>query len=284
VIADLEEKTAEKVAQEIRGTYNTEALAVKCDVTSWDSQVAAFQAAVAKYGRVDIVIANAGITEIGKFSFPEADAKGVPVKPDLKTIDVNLIGVLYTSHLALFYLAKNPSKNKALVLTGSMASMAGIPFSPMYSTAKHALIGLLRSLVGEGREDVRVNVISPWFTDTRILGPDTRFLIAGLPFTRLSAVTGAIILAATDPDFSTNGAIFSIPDDGEVFRIDRGDVDIYNAGMYKLLIGRINALKTSLGNMNQASLALKQQSGSIKVALLGVIAAVGYGAYTKFSG
>lgn len=43
-----------------------------------------------------MVIANAGVTELGKFSFPGGSGGGVPVKPRLTTIEVNLIGVLYS--------------------------------------------------------------------------------------------------------------------------------------------------------------------------------------------
>ena len=65
----------------------------RVDVSSWESQAAAFENVVAQQGRVDVVFANAGITEKGSL-MPEKDGK--PTKPELATINVNFIGVLYS--------------------------------------------------------------------------------------------------------------------------------------------------------------------------------------------
>lgn len=78
------------------------ATAVKCDVTSWDEQVALFKHGIKTYGALDIVFANAGIGEHGGewLSNKKVLANGDPVKPDLSTLTVNLIGVYVYSALA----------------------------------------------------------------------------------------------------------------------------------------------------------------------------------------
>lgn len=66
----------------------------ECDVSSWESQAAAFEKVYARHGRVDIVFANAGISREGNILPEKGD--GRPVKPNLKTLNVNLVGVVYS--------------------------------------------------------------------------------------------------------------------------------------------------------------------------------------------
>lgn len=66
-----------------------------CDVTSWELQAEVFEAIHAKHGRIDIVCANAGIPETGSFFTTTGDK---PVKPDLKTYDVDLTGAMYSKY------------------------------------------------------------------------------------------------------------------------------------------------------------------------------------------
>jgi NAD(P)-dependent dehydrogenase (short-subunit alcohol dehydrogenase family) len=64
----------------------------QCDVSSWESQYTAFEEVHSEYGSIDIVIANAGIAEIGKLiDFDEETVSA----PNLKTLNVNLTGVLF---------------------------------------------------------------------------------------------------------------------------------------------------------------------------------------------
>jgi NAD(P)-dependent dehydrogenase (short-subunit alcohol dehydrogenase family) len=86
----------------------------KCDISSWDDQKSAFEQIYKENGRIDVVIPNAGITEKGSF-IPKND--GEPQKPNLTTLDVNLVGTLYSEFPAfnLFqkhYLISSSSSNK----------------------------------------------------------------------------------------------------------------------------------------------------------------------------
>ena len=101
-----------------------------------------------------------------------------PPPPSLAVLDVNLTGVLYTSHLALFYLARNPqsapadpycdpakiSRDRHLLLMSSMAGIAPIPTQTLYATSKHAVVGLYRNLrCTSFFHGVRINLICPYF-------------------------------------------------------------------------------------------------------------------------
>ena len=72
----------------------------KCDVSSWEEQAAAFKTFYNETGGIDIVCANAGIVEAGKFL--EKD-KGEPRKPNLKTLDVDLNGILFCESILSFH-------------------------------------------------------------------------------------------------------------------------------------------------------------------------------------
>lgn len=74
----------------------SDAVAIQADVTKWADQVALFKFAIDTYGRVDVVVANAGVGEIGQFDpFGEIKQKE-PTKPVMVTPNVNMTGVLYS--------------------------------------------------------------------------------------------------------------------------------------------------------------------------------------------
>ncbi|KAK0566725.1 hypothetical protein OC861_003085 [Tilletia horrida] len=95
VIVDRSQQGLDLAAKEARAAGG-DVLTVRADVTSWDDQAAAFQAAERHFGPISIVVANAGITDVETF-YPEAseDLK-VPKRPNLTTVDVNIKGVLYS--------------------------------------------------------------------------------------------------------------------------------------------------------------------------------------------
>lgn len=75
------------------------AIAVEVNTPDWDSQLAAFETAVKEFGRIDYVFPIAGIGE-RKTVKRDGSTSGFQ-KPDLATLDVDLIGVLYTAYLAI---------------------------------------------------------------------------------------------------------------------------------------------------------------------------------------
>lgn len=101
-----------------------------------------------------------------------------PQKPDLKILDINLVGVMYTIKLALHYFRKqyNAAVNKesgtlsgnsdldtCLVLQGSLAGFVDQPGSPQYNSSKFALRGTMRCLRRTVlQHGTRINYIAPW--------------------------------------------------------------------------------------------------------------------------
>lgn len=93
-----------------------------------------------------------------------------PKKPDLKTLDVNLHGAMYTMKLAFHYFVKQngaePSEQQedtCLILIGSGAAYLDCPRAPQYQASKFGLRGAMRSLRRTTHfYGSRVNMISPW--------------------------------------------------------------------------------------------------------------------------
>ena len=132
----------------------------QADVRDFDAVKAAVDAGVAELGRLDIVVANAGIASIG--GPVEAMA------PDnwKDTIDINLTGLWHTARAAIPHLIAG-GRGGAIVLTSSVGGMHALPNMSHYVSAKHGVVGLMRSLAVElGQHHIRVNSVHPTNVNT----------------------------------------------------------------------------------------------------------------------
>jgi NAD(P)-dependent dehydrogenase (short-subunit alcohol dehydrogenase family) len=128
------------------------ALGVECDVRSPEAVSAAVDATVERFGRIDVVVANAGIGAYG--AFLDLDPEDVEA-----IIDVNLKGTLYTARFTLPHLIEAKGDFVALA---SVAGLRGFPGETVYNASKFGQIGFTRSLDHEMRElGVRVMNIAP---------------------------------------------------------------------------------------------------------------------------
>lgn len=272
-LGDLNLESLELVVKEITDAGGV-ATAVRCNVTSWDDQVALFQHAVNTYGVVDIVVPNAGVPETGGWLFPTKDSTGKLKKPNLTTIDVNIIGVLYTVKLGLYYLQDNPSKGlKSLVLLGSMSSFFGIPAAALYSASKHAMLGLFRTIYHDGVIDgVNVNIVCPWFVHTPILETPARLLIAGLPLATVPKVVEAIVYASAS---GTTGNALCVDAKG-VIKIPYQSVGGGPGGYYQVFSDRAVGAISLIGTVRDVVKALARGTSQIPpVAVAALAGAVG---------
>lgn len=178
-IGDIDDKAGERVVAELRTAYPEQTfLYQNCNVTDWDSQVAFFDAAVAGLpgGGLDIVVPNAGVLLGGasrRFEDPQL-VNGKLRKPNTLTFEVNIVGVWYTTYLALYHLPLNPRPNadRCILLVGSLASFMCFTGQSAYAASKHAIMGLFRTLRGTAslQHNVRVNMICPYYINgTRLL-------------------------------------------------------------------------------------------------------------------
>lgn len=105
-----------------------------------------------------------GIGPTDTFCKDHFDSEGNLLPPDMKTMDINLTGPIYTSKLAIHHLRSNPSNKGSLVITASASSFS--PFAATdYGVAKHGTLGLMRNLTANLTEtNFRVNCITPLWT------------------------------------------------------------------------------------------------------------------------
>lgn len=218
VIGDINVQKGDQLVRETKKETGNENLHFfHCDVTDWQSQVNLFRSTVkvSPHGGIDTVVANAGIADPKEaFDQPKNIDAAEPTAPDLKVLDVNLKGVLYTAHLALWYLPRNPgskpaSKNpdpaktgrdRHLILMSSMAGLAPIPTQTLYATSKHAVVGLYRNLRSSNFvHGIRTSLICPYFTDTPIMGVGARIVLAGGLVGTVEDVVEAATRFAVDP-------------------------------------------------------------------------------------
>lgn len=177
----------------------------QCDVQSWESQVAAFKKAIASSPthRLDHVIVNAGVRGHILRHKKEITKGDEPEKPQIGSIDVNLVGGYYTSMLALHYMkdsssprAKDAHCPKSILFIGSMASYRAIIFGPDYSVAKFGVRGLFKSLRGApgAAWGVRVNMLAPAYLLTPMtISRQKSIESLGFEFTDLGLVEKAAI-------------------------------------------------------------------------------------------
>lgn len=131
-------------------------IAINADVTNVSDLERVFKETSEKFGKVDVVVANAGAGTVGTVaSLGEADFD--------KTIDLNLKSVYFTVHKALPYMKDGGS----IILLGSNAAHRAYPNFTLYGAAKAAVIFFAKGFSSDLLDrKIRVNVITPGTTDT----------------------------------------------------------------------------------------------------------------------
>ena len=161
VLADIDGEAAIAAARAIDPS-GSGAMGLRCDVTLPADCAALVDRAERFFGApVDVFLANAGTTLAGPLTDADPDAVR-------RTIEVNVLGSLYSAQAALRSLRR--SKRASLIFTSSLQAVTGRFQRSVYTTSKHALTGLVKSLALEfGPEGVRVNAVAPSAIDTALL-------------------------------------------------------------------------------------------------------------------
>ena len=210
-VADIQDEEAKKVASEIK-QGGGEAVALSVDVTSAEKTRAMADATLQKFGRIDVLVNNAGLySAIKKKPFAEITAEEWD-----RVMAVNLKG-LFLCVQAVYPAMKKQGKGKIINISSGTA-LGGTPFFLHYVTSKAGVIGFTRALARElGPDDICVNAITPGLT---ISGPQQEGVLTAeqlqdrrrrRAFQRdqypLDLVGTMIFLCSADSDFITGQTI-----------------------------------------------------------------------------
>jgi (+)-trans-carveol dehydrogenase len=202
------------------------AVSIEADVRDLDAVQAGLDAAVAQLGRLDIVCANAGIV-----SYAMSGELSSQAWRDV--LDVNLTGVWHTAKAAAGHLITS-GNGGTIILISSVAGLKGMPIMAHYVSAKHGIIGLMRTLALElGEHGIRVNAVLPTTVSTpmvenegfyRLLFPDIEhptsadfaarrgMSILDIPYVEPVDVSNAVLFLASDEARYINAV--ALPVDG----------------------------------------------------------------------
>jgi NAD(P)-dependent dehydrogenase (short-subunit alcohol dehydrogenase family) len=194
---------------------NPDHFAVAANVADDTSVRAAITAVAEKFGRIDIVVNNAGIGAVGSIADNDDEEWH-------RVFDINVVGMARVTRAALPYLRESPSA--AIVNTSSIAATAGLPQRALYTATKGAVLSLTRAMATDHlREGIRVNSVNPGTADTpwvaRLLdsaddpAAERTALNARQPHGRLvaaSEVADAVAYLASPRSGSTTGTSIAV--------------------------------------------------------------------------
>jgi 3-oxoacyl-[acyl-carrier protein] reductase len=208
VLWDLNEEKGEATASEI-ATAGGKALFMKVNTAIYAEVEAATKQVVARYGKVEILINNAGITR---------DATIKKMTPELwqQVIDVNLTGVFNCAKCAAEVMVENGWGR--IVNASSVVALYGNFGQANYVAAKAGLIGMTKTLAKElGRKGVTVNAVAPGFIATEMVKKMPSEVLKAMedkvPVKRLGQpeeIAAAYAFLASDEAAYINGATLSI--------------------------------------------------------------------------
>jgi NAD(P)-dependent dehydrogenase (short-subunit alcohol dehydrogenase family) len=162
---------------------------VALDLPEFD--VGSIEAWSAVDGTFDAAFLNAGIG----IGYP--DVAELPDAEIARIVDANLLGVVYGARECARRLMPNGG---SIVCTASLAGLTGMPFDPMYTATKHAVVGFVRGAAdGLRTHTIRINALCPGFTDTPIVEDELRGVLP-VPLMEPSFVAEAALTVMNDAE------------------------------------------------------------------------------------
>lgn len=194
-IADLNLDAANAVAKEI-AQAGGRAVGLRMDVTKEAEVDGAFATLVKTFGGVDVLVSNAGIQHIDPLDqLAYADWR--------KVVEIHLDGGFLCTRAALRQMYKQ-GRGGSIIYMGSVHSHEASPLKAPYVAAKHALLGLCKTVAKEGAEhDVRANVICPGFVRTPLVERQIPEQAKELGISEQDVVKKVMLGQTVDGEFTT---------------------------------------------------------------------------------
>jgi len=208
VVADLLEEEGRSVAEELHeaGCY------VRLDVTQHADWEQAVRRTVDRFGKLDVLVNNAGIAP------PGAGVDSTPEELFRQVIDVNLMGVFFGMRAA--HPAMKAAGGGSIVNISSTAGFRGVYHAIPYSATKWAVRGMTKTAaIDYGPDGIRVNSVHPGAIDTAMVGWDElpeearQSVIGDLPISRIGTVDDVaqmVAFLASDASSYSTGSEFIV--------------------------------------------------------------------------
>jgi|SRR5579871_1189339 len=194
-IADLALDAANATAGEINKAGGT-AMAVAMNVVDEAQVDGGVEQVVAKFGRVDVLVSNAGIQIIS----PVVDLKLADWK---RMMAIHLDGAFLTTRACMREMIKS-GRGGAIIYMGSVHSHLASPLKAPYVSAKHGLLGLAKVVAKEGaRYNIRSNVICPGFVRTPLVDKQIPEQAKELGISEAEVIRNVMLKDTVDGEFTT---------------------------------------------------------------------------------
>ncbi len=210
ILCASRKETADAAIAELKkNDANVKAEAIWPDLTDYNEVKAAFNEIDQKYGKIDILINNAGVSNATPFlDYTEKEFE--------KVMDLNVKAVYNCSRAVIYSMAK--SDNGVILNTSSMVSITGQPSGIAYPTSKFAVNGLTLSLARElGPRGIRVNAVAPGIIETDMMKAVPKEVIepmkARIPLGRLGQpedIANAFVFLASEEASYITGVVLSV--------------------------------------------------------------------------
>lgn len=204
-------------------------VATRADVRSFDAVKKVVDDGVAQLGRLDIVSANAGIFTFGTPTHEVSDTEWSNV------IDTNLTGVWHSTKAAVPHMIDG-GNGGSIMITSSTAGLKGTPSVGAYTSAKHGIVGLMKTLALElGQHNIRVNTVHPTGVGDEMILNDAAYKLfrpdlespTQEDFKETFTQLHALPVAWIEPSDITNALVFLASDEaryitGTELKVDAG--------------------------------------------------------------
>jgi 3-oxoacyl-[acyl-carrier protein] reductase len=208
-LVDFDDQTGEDKEKSLNGLRGGKAAFYQGDVSDRSSVDDFVKKAKEHFGKIDILINNAGITRDGMLHKLTAENFQ-------KVLDVNLTGVFNCTQAVLPYLIEN-GKGK-IINTSSVSGVYGNVGQTNYAAAKAAVVGMTKTWAKElGRKGINVNAVAPGFTETGMVASVPEKVIEGMksmvPLGRLGKpedIAKAYLYLASDDSDYVNGTVLHV--------------------------------------------------------------------------
>jgi len=208
IIVDIDEQALENSVNELNQIEDL-AEGHKLDITNRKNVEEVFKNIFDKYGRIDVLINNAGIisdNQLNKMSYEQFD----------KVVDINLKGTFNCAKAVIPYMTEQ--KSGSIVNATSIVGVYGNYGQSNYAATKWGVIGMMKCWAREfGKLNIRSNAVAPGFIDTPILDPIPEKvinnLIKGIPMRRLGKpeeIANVYAFLASDEAAYINGSVIEV--------------------------------------------------------------------------